>query len=144
MMKYTENKQDCYAYAMNKKLARIRHEETEYDKFDVFFNSMIKHRQRLNRRCAEIMRNKISRDTFDQDCREIIADANLYRKRNQRHFVRTQRDELEQQMPFATDKYLTQMAEKQLWMLMKRQNRRNEERNRKNMGCTTRKTYIED
>ena len=123
-----------YDYASNRELARIRHTETEYDKFDVFFNSMNRYRRQINEACGYRKRNLIDRDEFNTQCREIIADVNLYKKRNQKRFIRARSEELGLEMPFATDIYIKQIARTEVWKMMKAQNKRNEKRNRKCNG----------
>lgn len=121
-------KQD-YDYASNRAVAKIRHQETPYDGFDVFFHENIRHRQRLNRLCGKKYRKQIEADEFATECHVIMSDVNLYNKRNQKRFVRARRAELYEELPFATEHYVKQVAEHQLWRILKRQNKRNEQKN---------------
>ncbi len=123
-----------YDYASNRELARIRHTETHYDKFDVFFNNLPRHRKKINTVSGKWKNNIIEYDEFHTECRDIINGVNLYKKKNQKRFIRERQDELENEMPFASDFYLKQIAKNEVWKMMKKQNKRNEERNRKCNG----------
>lgn len=125
---------DLYSYESNRALARIRHQDTAYDKYDVFFNGLKKHRQRLNKLCRRKQLNHIDSNDFDTETRIIIADVNLYKKRNQKRFIRSRRQELVEKMPFATDVYIKQVAKHEVWQMIKKQNKRNEKRNRQCNG----------
>lgn len=130
-MTRTPNKTPDYNYASNCALAKIRHEETPYDSYDVFFHENIRYRRRLNKLCGRKYRAQIDTDDFFAECKTIMSDVNLYNKRNQKRFVRERRAELYDEMPFATAHYVKQVAEHQLWKIIKRQNKRNEQRNLK-------------
>ena len=113
------------SYENNKKIAHIRHNETDYDKYDVFYHLFPWARKRLNWNCAMFAEDEINLIDL-VDAQEQIADKiNLFKKCNQKQFLLQTVCDLQDIYPEASNSFVKNMAKTILKNNLRRQEIRN-------------------
>ena len=110
----------------NKKIAKVRHEATKYDKLCFYYNKMPKARRRLNKACASVLRGDIEIDAFFQLVNKIESKVDLVKKHNRKTFLSIEENRIKSELYFQTDiKYIKNIAKNNLINLIKKQNEYN-------------------
>lgn len=112
----------------NKKIAKIRHTETNYDALDVFYHIDCwtgNLRRKLNWLCAQLANQEIELIEFENLTSQINADVNLNRKCNQKKFIEAKMKELALLHPNASKSFVKAIAYQALKNIQYEQQRRN-------------------
>lgn len=115
-------------YEFNKKIAKIRHTETNYDALDVFYHIDCwtgKLRRKLNWLCVQLANQEIELIEFENLTSQINADINLNRKSNQKKFIEAKMQELALIYPNASKSFVKAIARQALKNIQYEQQRRN-------------------
>ncbi len=115
-------------YEFNKKIAKIRHTETNYDALDVFYHIDCwtgKLRRKLNWLCVQLANQEIELIEFENLTSQINADINLNRKSNQKKFIEAKMQELALVYPNASKSFVKAIARQVLKNIQYEQQRRN-------------------
>lgn len=114
-----------YTYEENKKTAQTRHNNTNYDRYDVFYHVSLDERKKLNWNCARFNNSEIDAFEFVSATTQIESDVNLYRRVNQKKFIEKSIIDLRERYPDESKSYLKNLAFKMLKKTLKNQERRN-------------------
>ena len=120
-----------YSYEENKKVAAIRHTQTAYDKYDIFYHINLGGRKKLNSKCAQLLSDEISYAEFADFQKEILNEVNLNKKSNQRRLAAQYMLNLQQINPGASNHSNKTRAKKFVKNLLLFQERRNLRRSRR-------------
>lgn len=120
-----------YSYEENKKIAKIRHSKTDYDRYDIFYHINLGGRKKLNFKCAQFLSNEISDTEFANFQKEILNEVNLNKKSNQRRLAAEYMLNLQQINPTASNHFNKTRAKKFVKDLLLFQERRNLRRSRR-------------
>ena len=101
-----------YPYEENKKIAAIRHNTTNYDRYDIFYNVVLSGRKKLNFQCAQLLSNAISESEFTNSEQQILDEVNLYKKANQKRLMTQYTLDLQQIYPNASNRSIKNAAKK--------------------------------
>ena len=114
-----------YTYEENKKTAYTRHNNTNYDKYDVFYHVFLGERKKLNWNCAQFNNSEIDLFDFVSATTQIESDVNLYRRVNQKKFIEKSIIDLREIYPDESKSFLKNLACKMLKKTLINQERRN-------------------
>lgn len=117
-----------YTYEENKKTAYTRHNNTNYDKYDVFYHVFLGERKKLNWNCAQFNNSEIDLFDFVSATTQIESDVNLYRRVNQKKFIEKSIIDLRGIYPDESKSFLKNLACKMLKKTLINQERRNQMR----------------
>ena len=122
-------------------VAKIRHNETAYDKLVDFYYALDKkYREDLNRLCDEKRCGKLSDEEFNTKVDELQAQVNLFKKPNQRRFIKERQAQIAYENPDMSMTACKQMAHNELFGLLTMQSNRR----RKNVGTHIPRHWYED
>ena len=122
-------------YETNRKIARIRHNKTNYDALDVYYHVdgwTGNLRKKLNWACAQLVKQEIELMDFENITSQINADVNLNRKCNQKAFIEAKIKEVALLYPSASKTFIKSIAYRTLKNIQREQWRRNTNRKRYN------------
>ncbi|MBO4745714.1 MAG: hypothetical protein J5613_01420 [Alphaproteobacteria bacterium] len=114
-----------YSYEENKKIAAIRHRNTDYDRYDIFYNVVLSGRKKLNFQCAQLLSNAISVSEFTNSEQQILDEVNLNKKANQKRLLTKYTIDLQHVHPNASNRSIKNTAKKLVKDLILFQERRN-------------------
>ena len=114
-----------YEYENNKKIAHVRHSNTEYDKYDVFFNVFLGNREKLNWNCYQFLNEDISTADFIEAQNDLIKEVNLNKKDVQKRLFNQYMIDLRNINPDASNSFIKNTAKKMIKRLIDNQERRN-------------------
>lgn len=114
-----------YTYEENKKIASIRHSNTKYDKYDVFYHVFLGERKKLNWNCAQFNNSEMDLFDFVSATNQIESDVNLYRRANQKKFIEKSIIDLREIYPDESKNFLKNIAHKMLKKTLQTQEKRN-------------------
>ncbi|MFQ6739707.1 MAG: hypothetical protein ACLRFJ_03525 [Alphaproteobacteria bacterium] len=129
-------------YELNKKIAKIRHNKTNYDIFDVYYHVdgwTGNLRKKLNWACAQLVNQEIDLLKFENITNQVNADVNLNRKCNQKKFIEAKMEEAALLYPNASKTFIKSIAYRSLKNIQQDQYRRNANRTKH-----TKLYFIED
>ncbi len=114
-----------YTYEENKKTAHTRHNNTNYDKYDVFYHVFLGERKKLNWNCAQFNNSEMDLFDFVSATNQIESDVNLHRRVNQKKFIEDKIIDLREIYPDESRSFLKNIAYKMLKKTLQTQERRN-------------------
>ena len=114
-----------YEYENNKKIAHVRHTNTEYDKYDVFFHVFLGERKKLNWNCYQFLNEDISTADFIEAQNNLITEVNLNKKDVQKRLFNKYIIDLRTINPEASNNFIKNTAKKMVQRLIGQQERRN-------------------
>jgi len=114
-----------YTHEENKKIASVRHGNTNYDRYDVFYHVFLGERKKLNWKCAQFSNSELDLFDFVSETSQIESDINLYRRVNQKKFIEKSIIDLREIYPDESRSFLKNLAGKILKKKLIKQERRN-------------------
>jgi len=120
-----KNETSKYDYAENKKIAQCRHNNTQYDAYDVFFHVFLGNRKKLNWNCHQFLNAEMSTAEFVSAQDDLVREVNLNRKEVQKRLYNQYLVDLREINPEASNNFIKNTAKKMIRNLITKQMRRN-------------------
>ena len=111
---------------MAKRIAKVRHEATRYDKFAAFYAAQPNYRKELNGLCRAVLYDKITIEDFFSKVKCVEEKVDLYDKRNRKAFLNMEINRIRSiSSPQTSDKQVYELAELSVNKIIKRQDKQN-------------------
>lgn len=111
---------------MAKKIAKVRHEATHYDKFAAFYAVQPNYRKELNSLCRAVLCDKIAIEDFFSEVKRVEEKVDLYDKRNRKVFLDMEINRIRSiSSPQTSDRQVRELAKLSVNKIIKMQEKQN-------------------
>lgn len=111
---------------MARKIAKVRHEATHYDKFAAFYAVQPNYRKELNSLCRAVLCDKITIEDFFSEVKRVEEKVDLYDKRNRKTFLDMEINRIRStSSPQTSDRQVCELAKMSVNRIIKMQEKQN-------------------